>query len=332
METSEAICLHFEDEGSWYCLPEWAEYFISLGRKLAEADRGGGRLVVALALPTRAYAAAFVSLGMVISDAANRDEESESDHFQKLLALRPGTAVLYRKKNRPLKGLISGTQELNGKTYVRVQVHSDAGGGLTYLVSQETSLEVQPAPGKTWQLPQKQSGGRIGKADAFVDALLSGADPAHLGLRSKMVCALVGRRNTLEHEVRKTPLAIHVNDSQYAVGYLQDVLRVRRFVSPQQDYRSALVTLGKRPPSADTLARVEKGVVYDGAVGFLKWGSMWEGRHQVAVLDRTEPYFQDAISAINERFARHGAQDGAIDPEGDTPPGGEILVFREPSI
>ena len=186
--------------------------------------------------------------------------------------------------------------------------------------------------GRPGNYPRNRVGGALGKADAFVDALLSGADPAHLGLRSKMVCALVGRRNTLEHEVRKTPLAIHVNDSQYAVGYLQDVLRVRRFVSPQQDYRSALVTLGKRPPSADTLARVEKGVVYDGAVGFLKWGSMWEGRHQVAVLDRTEPYFQDAISAINERFARHGAQDGAIDPEGDTPPGGEILVFREPSI
>ena len=97
-----------------------------------------------------------------------------------------------------------------------------------------------------------------------------------------------------------------------------------------QDYRSALVTLGKRPPSGEVLARAEKGVVYDGAVGFLKWGSMWEGRHQVAVLDRTEPYFQDAISAINERFARHGAQDGVIVPDGDTPAGGEILVFREP--
>jgi len=68
----QAIQLHFEDEGSWYCLPEWADYFISVGRKLAEADRNGGRLVVALAVPTRAYAAAFVSLGMVISDAANR--------------------------------------------------------------------------------------------------------------------------------------------------------------------------------------------------------------------------------------------------------------------
>jgi len=109
MATQAGIQLHFEDEGSWYSLPEWAEYFISLGSKLVEANRSNERLVVALALPTRAYAAAFVSLGMVIGDAANCDVESESDHFQKLLALRPHTAVLYRTDTGPLKGLISMT-------------------------------------------------------------------------------------------------------------------------------------------------------------------------------------------------------------------------------
>lgn len=329
MEPSKAIQLHFEDEGSWYCLPEWGNYFISLGRKLAEDDGDRGRLVVALALPTRAYAAAFVSLGMIICDAANRDVESASDHFQKLLTLRAGTSVLYRKKNRPLRGLITGIEDLNGKKYVRVQVHSQAGGGLTYLVSQENSLTVQPAPGRSWRLPQKQDRSCPGKADAFVDTLLGGTDPVRLGLSSKLVCALVARRNTLEHEIRKAPLAIHVNDSVYATGCLQDVLRVRRFVGPQQNYRSALVTLGKRPPSGELLARVEKGIVYDGGVGFLKWGSLWEGLHQVVVLDRTEPYFQDAISAINERFARNGTQDGAVVPGGNAPAGVEILVFRE---
>lgn len=152
-----------------------------------------------------------------------------------------------------------------------------------------------------------------------------------LGLRSKMVCGLVGRRNTLEHEICKTPLAIHVNNSQYTVGCLQDVLRVRRFVAARQGYRSELVTLGKRPPSEIVLTGVERGVVYDGAVGFFTWGSLWQECHQVAVLDRTEPYFQDAIDAINERFARRGAQDGAIVPDGDIPAGAELLVFREPT-
>ena len=29
------INLHFEDSGNWYSLPEWAEYFINVGKQLA---------------------------------------------------------------------------------------------------------------------------------------------------------------------------------------------------------------------------------------------------------------------------------------------------------
>ena len=36
------------------------------------------------------FGAAFVSLGMVISDAAARDHSSESAHFEKLLTFLPG--------------------------------------------------------------------------------------------------------------------------------------------------------------------------------------------------------------------------------------------------
>ena len=61
--------------------------------------------------------------------------------------------------------------------------------------------------------------------------LLGEADPVQLGLRSKFCCALVGKKNTLEHEIRQTPLAIHVNGNRHAEGQLQDVLRVNRFVT-----------------------------------------------------------------------------------------------------
>jgi len=58
------INLHFEDSGKWYSLPEWAEYFISVGKQLAVADNSKSRIVTAIVVPTRAYCAAFVSLGM----------------------------------------------------------------------------------------------------------------------------------------------------------------------------------------------------------------------------------------------------------------------------
>ena len=323
------VKLHFEDSGEWYSLPEWAEYFISIGKHLAAAPQSDSRLVTAIVVPTRAFGAAFVSLGMVISDAASRDHTSETAHFEKLFDLPPGSRVIYRRKpGQTLKGVLLEPEERDGQLWVRVQVHSRAGGGLTYGIDESRALQVQPAR-HSGKLPKKQGGENARFANEFVDSLLGDADPVQLGLRSKLVCALVGRKNTLEHEIRKTPLAIHVNGHRHAEGQLQDVLRVNRFVTEQQSHRSALVPIGAKPPSGEILSNIEMGVVFDGALGFLKWGEMWDGRHQVIILDRTEPYFDDAISAINGRFSQNRADGETALPECEAPPGGEVLTFRE---
>ena len=319
-----------KDSGKWFSLPEWAEYFISVGRQLASAPQGDSRLVTTIIVPTRAFGAAFVSAGIVISEASSRNQESQAAHFERLFDLAPGTPVVFRPTTgKGLKGLIQKPVEFDGKLWIKVQVHSDAGGGKTYDVNETHALQVQPAEGEGWTLPKKQRKNGVRTADKFVDCLLGETDPVQLGLCSKIVCALVGRRNTLEHEIRKTPLSIHVNGKAYAEGQLQDVLRVNRFVTPQQSHRSALVSVGSQPPSSDIIKSVEMGVVFDGAIGFLKWGTMWRSRHQVVILDRTDPYFDDAINAVNTRFSQSGLRDGSVIPEGDAPAGSEILAFRE---
>jgi hypothetical protein len=125
MSEPAAVKLHFEDSGDWYSLPDWAEYFISIGKDLAAARQSDSRIVTAIVVPTRAFGAAFVSLGMVISDAAARDHESVAAHFANLLEFPPGKPVIYRPRPRKtLKGVLEKPEELNGQWYVRVQVHS----------------------------------------------------------------------------------------------------------------------------------------------------------------------------------------------------------------
>lgn len=323
------VNLHFEDSGNWYSLPEWAEYFINVGKQLASADQSDSRIVTAIVVPTRAFGAVFVSLGMVISDAASRDHSSQAAHFENLFDLPAGTSVIYRPApGKTLKGVLQAPEEYRGKLNVRVQVHSRDGGGLTYPIDESHALQVQPAR-HSGKLPKKQGGENTRFANQFVDGLLGEADPVQLGLRSKLCCVIVGRRNTLEHEIRKTPLAIHVNGHHHAEGQLQDILRIDRFVTEQQSHRSALVPVGADPPSDDVITNVEMGVVFDGAHGFLKWGDKWQGRHQVIVLDRTESYFDDAISAINTRFSQNRIDGEAALPGSDAPAGGEVLAFRE---
>jgi len=323
------VNLHFEDSGEWYSLPDWAEYFINVGKHLASAEQSDSRVVLAIVVPTRAFGAAFVSLGMVISDAASRDHSSQAAHFENLFDLPVGTSVIYRPgPGKTLKGVLQGPEEYRGKLHVRVQVHSRDGGGLTYLVDESHALQVQPAR-HSGKLPKKQGAENARFANQFVDGLLGEADPVQLGLRSKLCCAIVGRRNALEHEIRKTPLAIHVNGQPHAEGLLQDVLRIDRFVTEQQSHRSALVPVGAEPPSDDVIKNVEMGVVFDGAHGFLKWGDKWQGRHQVVILDRTESYCDDAISAINTRFSQNRTDGEAALPGSAAPAGGEVLAFRE---
>lgn len=322
------VRLHFEDSGDWYSLPEWAEYFITVGKQLADAEQTDSRVMTAIVVPTRAFGAAFVSLGMVISDAAARDHTSAAAHFEKLFDLPAGTHVIYRPLGKTLKGVLLEPGEHDGKLHIRVQVHSREGGGLTHWVDESRSLQVQPAR-HTGKLPKRQGGQNARFANQFVDGLLGEADPVQLGLRSKLCCAIVGKRNALEHEIRKTPLAIHVNGNRHAEGLLQDVLRVDRFVTERQSYRSALVTIGSEFPSREIIQNVEMGVVFDGAHGFLKWADMWAGNHQVVILDRTEAYFDDAISAINARFSQNRLVGETALPGTGAPAGGEVLTFRE---
>lgn len=326
------VSLHFEDSGKWYCLPQWAEYFINLGKCIATAPASENRIVVAIAIPTRAFGAVFCSLGMVVSEAAEQNRPSEAAHFEKLFDLPAGTPVIFRQSpHRVQKGVLQDPEEYNGKLHVRVQVQDrDAriGGGLTYLIDESRALQVQPAK-HSGKLPKKPGVENKQFANSFVERLLGEADPVQLGLRSKLVCAIVGKKNSLEHEIRQTPLAVHVNGDCRAEGRLQDVLRVDRFITDQQSYRSALVPVGSSPPSGDVASKIEKAVVFDGAAGFLKWGAMWPNQHQVIILDRTELYFDDAISAINSRFSQNRAETETLLPDSDVPPGGEVLAFRE---
>jgi hypothetical protein len=329
MTIIDPIRLHyFGDSGKWCSLPEWAEYFIHAGKQIASAHRSETRVVMAMVVPTRAFGAAFVSLGMVISNAARSNHPPESAHFEKLFDLPPGTPVTYSLGGKVYKGILKEPKEFNGELCLQVQVQSKADGGLTHLVSASRALQVQPAnhPGK---LPKKPSGEKVQFSNEFVDCLLGKANSPRHSLESKLILGLVGRKNILEHEVCQTPLAICVKGSYYAEGRLQQVLRVDRFATENYSYLSAFVPIGTQPPSHEVLSKVEVGIVFDGASGFLKWGEMWRGCHQAIILDRTEPYFDDAISSINQRFSQNRTDSEIALPESDAPPGVEVLMFRE---
>lgn len=334
MDDAPLANLYFEDSEEWHRLPEWADYFISVGKQFAYADSDSiSRIVTAIVVPTRAYCAAFVGFGMVVCDAAKREQLSEIAHFKMLLDLPPGTPVIYLQgTGKILKGIMQPPQESDGEQWVRVQVSAPSmkGGGVIQLINKAIALKVQPAT-HSGKLPQKQSGKNKRLSNEFVNILLGDPDPVQLGIQSKYVCAIVGKKSLLEYEIRQTPFAVHRNGGNREKGLLQDVLRVDRFISGEKSHRSALVPIGISQPSSDIISKIETGVVFDGAAGFLKWGTMFQNRHQVIILDRTERYFDDAIHSINSRFLQNRADVELLLPDSalSVPPGTEMLAFRE---
>jgi hypothetical protein len=80
-------------------LPDWASELLALGVEAAATRPGATRLIVAVVVPTRSYAAVLIAAGAVSSYArpaalATAPSEAEQqEHFQRLLRLRPGATV-----------------------------------------------------------------------------------------------------------------------------------------------------------------------------------------------------------------------------------------------
>jgi hypothetical protein len=93
-------------------VPSWASEFVRLGAEAAASYRGGERLVAAVAVPTRAFAATLSGVGAVAArtPAPLDDEQPSAEaieaHFSLLTSLRPGTTVTVRSGNSKNVGTI----------------------------------------------------------------------------------------------------------------------------------------------------------------------------------------------------------------------------------
>jgi hypothetical protein len=142
-----------------------------------------------------------------------------------------------------------------------------------------------------------------------------------------MECVIVGTEGTLREEITATEFGVAAGDRIVAAGTLQDVLRVRRF-SPGASYRSDVVSA--RAHSQDPHPLPEAPVViFDGAGAFVRWSATANNKNVVAVLDRTEPRFAEAVAEANRRYAAGGSRSVHLSGPGSAPAGVEFVVFEE---
>lgn len=312
----------------WVPLPAWGTFFINIGRWVAEAETGENRLVLALAIPTRNYAAALTALGVVLARANITTAKIDiNSHFQQLSSLPIGTAVNYQRNGKTLKGIYQGVEIVNGEQRLRIQTENKINGSLKYLVCREESPNVKIASSQHINLPKKQAGRSIVAPSEFLHTLI-GADTQEFAAKTRLECAVIGRVSILQQEIKEVPFAHYSSKSESKIGYLHDVLRVRDFLNEGEAYRSEVLPAQGNNPPETTNKSIPHVIIFDGATGFIKWRNDWRNSHWIVLLERTEPRFQEAVTEINSEYGNR------IDGEEihnipSVPPGVELVVYQE---
>ena len=329
--------LQYWQGSRWLKIPEWALFLIRVGWYLGDIDLDDevDRAVIAVSLPNRAFASGLAALGTVLAEPVPTPLEEEVEtHFEKLLTLpdpkRTETGVTFLKNGRKLRGLFAGVQIIGGKRFIRVQVQAQGAyksGGLTHFVGETEALSLSVESEHPRIVSQRFHGTAIFRHEQFVGRLYEPDEIPNLYLTAQCRTLIVGRLNTLHRETVSAPFAF-LQGRAAAEGVMNDLLRVKQFISDESHARVTIHPTGKSVPPAEEEVGRTHVVIYDGAEAFCKWANYFPRSNALIILDRTETQFLEGISQINARFMQR-SKDFPRHFIGAVPPGLDAMGFLE---
>jgi hypothetical protein len=311
-------------------LPQWCRFLVETGATVSYNAEPRKRIVASFSLPTRAFAAVFLSLGAILARLSSALEAvADAAHIQSLCALAKGTPVTLCHGDRRMKGLFLGCQEDNGQLRARVQLESTKSGGLERWIPQAEWARIQVTSKTTVKLPDHQTG-RLSERGEILDAMLGASEALKYTLGSQLECVLVGRANMLQNEIDHAPFSFRASDSCCNPGSLQEILRVRRFLGEGFGFRSDVIPVDGTTSATSQTGMVPGLAVLDGSRSYLKWRHLWPDTHTIVVLDRTEIAFDEAVQMLNQDFAQKRVGDEwSAQKLPPIPAGIEVMIYEE---
>lgn len=313
--------LRYRVAGGWVPLPEWARFMLAVGATAATFSSGEGRLVVAVSVPTRSFAAALAGAGSVVAAFA----ESEATggpvaHFKHLSLLPSGTPVTHWSGNSSEQGRLLGVRDdwADARPRLAVELPKE-----TLYLPEELCERIQviDAPG---DLRKRRR--RLVRAPEFLTYALPGIDAQAMSASTSLDCVIIGVLHALEFELAAERFAAG-SGVQNHEGRLQGIVRARRLAGQNDPYRSEIISASAEPEGtvADPAPTV---AIFDGATAFNNWRFACRASNWVVVIDRSSPSIDDAAAAVNQSYAARMRDSDALDAL-DVPPGVEILAYLE---
>ena len=333
--TVKDLCYARQDR--WQPLPGWASFFAAAGEASAAHDPATQRLIIGAAVPTRAFSATLAATEIVIARSAMTRTTCDPGNelgarFEELCGMAPGTPVTLLNpatnqasgaRDRKLKGVISECATVHGEKRLKITV--EAGGG-SYLVAAKDSWRVE-ASSVPRNLPKRQTGQLVSPVKALARHLLGEDRPGTLRPRARLDCVLLGRASQIEREVLGVEFAVKTGSGDFEKGFLQDVLRAKRFITGDACFHSEVLRVDGSKPAKAPGGMVPHVTVFDGARGFLRWRHLWRESNWLVLLDRTAPHFDEAASALNTDFIQNRIDDSDVIDRIPVPPGIEVVAY-----
>jgi hypothetical protein len=295
---------------------------LDAGSRAASTRHDDARLVIALSLPARAFAAVLAAAAVVVTAFRESPHASDAaEHFDYLGSLPEDTAISHHRSNKIEQGRLAGVEidPRDGTARVRIKLRRE-----DRLLPVGLCMEVQVIDDPGTLKAHRQT---LVKDPEFLARALPGVDVTSLSATTRLDCVLVGVQRTLEAELTARAFAAGDAESVHE-GNLQGIARARDIGGTKGAYRAALVPAASEEGDAPIAASVPKVAIFDGAQAFNNWRSRWPDSNWLMLLDRGLPSAAEGAAAVNQGYATRLTSSDAL-ADLSIPPGVETLSYLE---
>lgn len=319
--------IHYQSKEGYRPLPDWALFFMEVGKILSSLEFENHRYTAAFALPTRSYAAALIGAGIACARIFLKSD-NDSYYIETIYTLPENTSLKYYDKGKVKKARKKNVVEHDGKKLLGIQIEDHT----TIYLKPESINKIEIADVDYKHLPNKQNGYSVELPSKLAYAILQ-TKSHEFFYRTRLEGMIIGTRNALKEEAELKLSIMQDGTHQNGTGFLNDLFRVKGFVPNNVGHRFLLKT-----PSSEgnTIAEMlqqtpqHSPLIFDGASGFLKWKEMATDRNWIVILDQTDSHFANAIAQLNKDYSYRSENQVSVQfPQ--VPGGIEVMLFTRDS-
>jgi hypothetical protein len=272
--------------------------------------------IVAVCVPHGGFAASLIALGATLAEPVPQPTSDDvKRHFANLLRLQDSfqtpTPLTFLQDGRKIRGLFAGIVTQDNTRFVKVCVQAKAAyksGGLTHYVPEADAIQLQIDLERQPVLGRNATGTALAPHYDFVKHFYTQDDLHLIHLATQSRVMIIGRVNSIREETTQLRCAIPGHNKKFDEGVLNDILRVRKFVTDATKARVSIhPALRDTGPQPEDKA-VTRLAIFDGADAYVKWGTSFTNCHLMVVLDRTEAQFDEGLNQLNSRYLSRFAE------------------------